>query len=301
MPTLIGYARVSTADQNPQLQLDALAEAKCDRIVHERGSGASRARPVLAKLILDLKPGDTLVVWKLDRAARSLPHLLDLIEQIRQAGAHFKCITSPIDTSSAAGTLTLQILGAVAEFERAQIVERTRAGLEAARLRGRRGGNPGLKARDPRALEIASRARRSAFIRSVITRIDDWRPIALKNRPRMSWAAVLSMVNGELPEARRFSYKSLLKHARVAVNEGLVDSEILRRSRSEAFQHIKRHPAYAPVLVALRQTPQPSLKEIAASLEAAGVRTLRGAKTWSISSVSDLVTKVRATMRTEGV
>jgi DNA invertase Pin-like site-specific DNA recombinase len=141
---LIGYARVSTSDQNLELQLDALKEAGCRRVFEETASGANKARPQLRDALDFLQPGDTLVVWKLDRLARSLQQLIEVIEQLHKRGCGFKSLTEAIDTTTAGGRLIFHIFGALAEFERSIIRERTMAGLEAARTRGRRGGRPRL-------------------------------------------------------------------------------------------------------------------------------------------------------------
>ena len=139
---LIGYARVSTEDQTPLPQSQALKSAGCVEIHEEQASGGNRARPVLARVLERISKGDTLVVVRIDRLARSLSHLLEVIERLEAKGAFFRSLTDPIDTSSPQGKFTLQILGAAAEFERALIRERTTAGLVEARQRGRKGGRP---------------------------------------------------------------------------------------------------------------------------------------------------------------
>lgn len=136
----IGYARVSTAEQNLDLQIDALQKAGCDVIYQEKGSGKNSDRPELMHTMMALRPGDSLVVWRLDRLSRSLSDLIKIVNELDQKEIHFESITEKIDTGSAAGKLTLHIFGALAEFERNVIKERTRAGLEAARARGRKGG-----------------------------------------------------------------------------------------------------------------------------------------------------------------
>lgn len=139
----IGYARVSTLDQNPDLQLERLREAGCERIITEKASGARADRPELTRLLRDiLREGDTLVVWKLDRLARSLKQLIDTAEDLKGRGIGFVSVTDAIDTSSSGGMLVFHMLGAIAEFERALIRERTTAGLAEARRRGRVGGRP---------------------------------------------------------------------------------------------------------------------------------------------------------------
>lgn len=139
---LIGYARVSTQDQNPQLQLDALTQAGCEKVFVEKASGAQRDRPELKAALEFLRPGDTLVVWKLDRLARSLKQLIETVESLEQQEMGFRSITEAIDTTTSGGRLVFHIFGALAEFERSIIRERTLAGLASARARGRMGGRP---------------------------------------------------------------------------------------------------------------------------------------------------------------
>lgn len=151
----VGYARVSTQDQDLALQLDALQAAGCERIFTEKASGAQRDRPQLHAALDYMRPDDTLVVWKLDRLARSLRQLLDTVEVLHDRHMGLRSLTEAIDTSTPGGTLVFHLFGALAEFERAIIRERTRAGLEAARARGRTGGRPpALSAAD----KIAARA-----------------------------------------------------------------------------------------------------------------------------------------------
>jgi len=139
----IGYARVSTDEQNLALQLDALKAAGCDHVFTDQGvSGAVVERNGLSQAIQAVGAGDVLVVWKLDRLGRSMAFLVSLIEKLRRDGAGFQSLTDGIDTTSAAGKLVFHIMGALAEFERSLIAERTRAGMAAARLRGKHVGRP---------------------------------------------------------------------------------------------------------------------------------------------------------------
>lgn len=139
---LVGYARVSTQDQNPAMQLDALTAAGCERLFTEKASGAQRDRPELAAALSFMRKGDSLVVWRLDRLARSLPQLIETVAQLESEGIGLRSLTEAIDTTTAGGKLIFHIFGALAEFERSVIRERTRAGLKAARERGRKGGRP---------------------------------------------------------------------------------------------------------------------------------------------------------------
>ncbi|MEW8419016.1 MAG: recombinase family protein [Candidatus Thiodiazotropha endolucinida] len=136
----IGYARVSTQDQNPDLQLDALTGAGCEQVFHEKVSGRIRARPELEACLRTLRKGDTLVVWRLDRLGRSLKDLVEIVHGLESQGVAFQSLTESIDTSSAGGRLVFHVFGALAEFEHNLIADRTRAGLAAARARGRKGG-----------------------------------------------------------------------------------------------------------------------------------------------------------------
>jgi DNA invertase Pin-like site-specific DNA recombinase len=151
---LIGYARVSTVDQDLALQRDALRQAGCERIFEEAASGAKENRPELAKALDHMRKGDTLVVWKLDRLARSMKQLIETVAQLEAAGVKFRSITENLGTDSAGGRFVFHVFGALAEFERSLIRERTNAGLKAARARGRKGGRPkSMTAEDGQAAE----------------------------------------------------------------------------------------------------------------------------------------------------
>jgi DNA invertase Pin-like site-specific DNA recombinase len=139
---LIGYARVSTDDQNLDLQRDALQKAECEQIYTDRVSGTKATRPGLIETLSHLRPGDTLVVWRLDRLGRSLRHLIDTVTDLQEREIGFKSLQESIDTTTSGGKLVFHIFGALAEFEREIIKERTKAGLTAARARGKSGGRP---------------------------------------------------------------------------------------------------------------------------------------------------------------
>ena len=137
---LIGYVRVSTNDQNTDLQRNALKSANCEQIFEDKISGKTSERPGLKRALRTLKEGDTLVVWKLDRLGRSMRHLVMLTEELRERGVNFRSLTDSINTSTPMGRFFFHVMGALAEMERELIVERTRAGLSAAREKGRIGG-----------------------------------------------------------------------------------------------------------------------------------------------------------------
>jgi DNA invertase Pin-like site-specific DNA recombinase len=150
---LIGYARVSTQEQTLNLQQDALQKVGCDRIFTDTASGSKAERKGLEQALNYVRKGDTLVVWRLDRLGRSLPHLIATMTDLEAQGIGFKSLTENIDTTTSGGKLIFHIFGALAEFERNLIRERTQAGLIAARKRGRMGGRP--KALTPRQIRIA--------------------------------------------------------------------------------------------------------------------------------------------------
>ena len=158
--TLIGYARVSTRVQDLALQLDALDHVGCERIYRDIGSGTIRRRPELDKCLDYLRAGDTLVVWRLDRLGRSVRHLVDLIGELHDRSIAFRSLTEAIDTATPAGRLQLHLFAALAEFERELIRERSAAGREAARARGRLGGRPTLITPEKLAAAEAMRAQR---------------------------------------------------------------------------------------------------------------------------------------------
>lgn len=152
----IGYARVSTRDQNLDLQLDALKRAGCERIYQDVASGSTTARPALDELLGQLRAGDVLVIWKLDRMGRSLKHLVELVGNLIERKVALLSLNDPIDTTSAQGRLVFNLFASLAEFERELIRERTQAGLTAARARGRVGGRP--KGLSPQAQATAMAA-----------------------------------------------------------------------------------------------------------------------------------------------
>jgi DNA invertase Pin-like site-specific DNA recombinase len=175
---LIGYARVSTRAQDLALQLDALEHDGCERVYQDVGSGSIRSRPQLDACLEHLLPGDTLVVWRLDRLGRSLRHLIDVIADLKQREIAFRSLRESIDTTTATGRLQLHLFAALAEFERELIRERSTAGRDAARARGRQGGRPSVitpellaaatAMRDKRELTMAQIARTLKIGRSTL-------------------------------------------------------------------------------------------------------------------------------------
>jgi DNA invertase Pin-like site-specific DNA recombinase len=165
-----GYARVSTDEQKTHAQTDALRDAGCDVILEEKRSGGTMARPVLLKLLSSLQRGDVVIVYKMDRIARSLRDLMTIQERVHSAGADFKSLTEVIDTTSPAGRMIFQILGAFAEFERAIIRERTTVGLHAAMERGAKPGQP-RKISDDKLPDLVKQWESGAYTKSALAHL----------------------------------------------------------------------------------------------------------------------------------
>lgn len=190
---LIGYARVSTKDQETRLQLDALQGAGVAKVFEEKASGAAADRPVLKACLSSLRKGDTLVVWRVDRVARSLKHLLAILEHLENVGAGIRSLSEPLDTSSPLGVFVLQSLGAVAQLERGMIRERVIAGQVAAISRGQRHGRPrtltpeqesAVRLMAGRGATQAGIARYLGVSRAVVDRVmNPWRPRYQPYRP----------------------------------------------------------------------------------------------------------------------
>jgi DNA invertase Pin-like site-specific DNA recombinase len=286
---LIGYARISTDEQSTLPQTAALKAAGCIEIHEEQASGGDRARPVLARVLERVGQGDTLVVVRIDRLARSLSHLLDIIERLAAKGASFRSLQDPIDTASPQGKFTLQVLGAAAEFERALIRERTKAGLASARTKGRVGGNPGLRSRDVDALRKIRLARQDAYMAQLNATATDWVPHVRRLRPTMAWEDVLRVVNGPLPEAQRWTQGRLLRAVHAYVRDGFLSTSVL--GRSEPRLKDDRLPA---IVAAMKgANPEVTLQGICDRLEEMRERTPRGRAKWQPSSVSLLLKRAQ--------
>lgn len=293
---MIGYARVSTDAQETATQRRALVAAGCAEIHEEVASGARRVRPVLNKLLGAIRSGDVLVVMRIDRLARSLAHLLEVIETLEARGAHFRSLGDPIDTASPQGKFTLQLLGATAEFERALIRERTLAGLATARAEGRIGGNPGLRARDPEARARVARARDSAYFDKLNKEAARWLPVVRCFRPRLPWEDVARILHARHPQAPRWSTERLRRASARFVREGLLDPVVLDRAPPP-----RRDDRLLAIIAGIRgAAPDMPLREIAARLEALREPTPRGRATWATSSVAHLLNRARKAGLLEG-
>ncbi|HEY0418045.1 MAG TPA: recombinase family protein, partial [Acetobacteraceae bacterium] len=236
-----------------------------------------------ARLLRDIRPGETLVVVRLDRLARSVAHLLGVIEQLESKGAHFRSLCDPIDTTTPQGMFSLQVLGAVAQLERALIAERTKAGLQAARARGRIGGNPGLRAGDPQAIGKVRMARDTAYLDAVLAQLDEWLPTVRRMRPQQPWGDVVRVLN-RTGEAR-WTEERLRRTMRRLAAEGIVERSLL----TPAVRPTSDDRLVALVAGIATAAPDRTLQQIAAQLEAMRERTPRGGTRWHPSSVRNLL------------
>ena len=283
---LIGYARVSTDEQATEAQEMELRSAGCDQIVQEHGSGASRVRPALSRLLRELGPGDTLVVVRLDRLARSVSHLLEVIEDLSAKGAHFRSLRDPIDTSTPQGMFSLQVLGAVAQLERALISERTKAGIRAAKAKGRLPGNPGIRERRPEALARMTEVQKAAYGARIQASANQWLPTVRRMRPDHTWDDIARVLQqGGLdwtPERLRRAVKWL-------VSEHMADPGLLKKSPA----HLPEDRLMTLVAGIHASNPGLTLREICLQLEQLRERTPRGGSKWSPSSVKNPIDRAR--------
>lgn len=279
---LIGYARVSTDEQATEAQEIELRSAGCAVIVQEHGSGASRARPALSKLLREINAGDTLVVVRLDRLARSVSHLLEVIEDLTARNAHFRSLRDPIDTSTPQGMFSLQVLGAVAQLERALISERTKAGIKAAKAKGRLPGNPGIRERRPEALAKMTAVQKAAYGDRIQASANQWLPTVRRMRPDHTWDDIARVLKQRgldwTPERLRRALKWM-------VAERMADPALLRKSPPR----LPEDRLMTLVAGIHSSNPDLTLREIAAQLERLHERTPRGGSKWSPSSVKNLI------------
>ena len=287
--SLVGYARVSTDLRDTAAQRRELKAAGCTEIHEEFASGTMRARPVLAKLVASPGRGDVLVVVRIYRLARSLSHLLEVIETLEAKGAHFRSLGDPIDTTSPQGKFTLQILGATAEFERALIRERTLAGLASAREKGRVGGNPGLRNRDPEAIAKVARARVRSYFHKLNKEAQQWLPAVRQFRPRLPWENVVRIINSRHPGATPWTVERLRRAAGRFVMDRLLDREVLDRAPPS-----QKDDRLLAIIAGIKSSaPEMTLKEIAQRLEAMREPTPLGRSKWATSSVAHLLERAK--------
>jgi Resolvase, N terminal domain len=224
-------------------------------------------------------------VVRLDRLARSVSHLLAVIEQLEAGGAHFRSLRDPIDTSTPQGMFSLQVLGAVAQLERALIAERTKAGLNAARSRGRVGGNPGLRSGDLDAIRKLRASRDATHLAGVVAQLDTWLPTVRRMRPDQPWGDVARVLNRD--QAGTWTVERLRRTVRRLADEGIIEVRLLDRARRQGGDD-RLVRLVANIAAA---APNRTLQQIAAQLETMRERTPRGGTRWHPSSVKHLLTR----------
>jgi DNA invertase Pin-like site-specific DNA recombinase len=291
---LIGYARVSTGDQNLGPQLDGLKAAGCAKIFEEHASGAMRSRPQLAHALAAVGRGDTLMVARIDRLARSLSHLLEIVEALRARGAHFRSLGDPIDTTGPSGVLVLQMLGAVAEFERSLIRERVKAGIAAAKARGRAGGNIGLRNRDPAVIASLKTARHHARLMRLIPHTPDFLPLVQRLRPATGWEKVVAAVNAALPRSRSpYTRDKLVRSVKALVQEGMADKMLLDPAPKSGRRKKPTTDRAMEIAASFKSgRPKATLADVAGELERMKVLPPSG-RAWAPSSVKALLDRAK--------
>lgn len=289
----IGYARVSTEEQTTEGQIDALKAAGCTTVFTENGSGGDPKRPVLANTIASLRKGDTLVVVRIDRLARSVVHLLEIIDSLQKRGISFRSLSDPIDTTSPQGRFTLQILGSVAEFERALIRERTVAGMAVSRKNGKKAGNPGLRRRDPEAIAKIVAAGNAQRQQAVNRLAPDIVPVIASLRPTVPWDGVAEILNQKgipTPHGNPWQENSIFRVSRRLVADGLLDASVLKSAPR------RRKPDHLLLIVAgiVRMSPDATLDQIGETLREIRQVTPKGSSNWSRASVKALLDQALA-------
>ncbi|NDR55437.1 recombinase family protein [Aliiruegeria sabulilitoris] len=303
---IVGYARVSTEDQTNAAQIDQLTAAGCERIFEEKISGAKRQRPRLDRMLAGLSTGDLVIVSKFDRLARSLIDLLNIVDTIREAGADFRSLAEEINTATPSGRLQFHVFGALAEFERERISERTKEGIAAAKRRGRLPGNPALRARDPVAIAELQTRRAEAYFDAINASAHLWLPIVKScrptendklaalplQRPTLPWSQVLPRINsafaGQVPPLPRWTERRLLRAVHRFVEDGLLHADTLASAPARPASGLVR-----TVAAMKRSNPRMRLCDIANELEALGIATPRGHSKWSTGSVGNLVRRAK--------
>ena len=275
---LIGYARVSTEDQAHDAQLDELRLLAVPRSTRSMDPGQAEFGRCCRGSSARSRPDEVLVVVRLDRLARSVSHLLEVIETLEARKAHFRSLRDPIDTSTPQGIFSLQVLGAVAQLERSLISERTRAGIMAAKARGKKPGNPGMRERRPEAIRKVALAREKAYLDELIVSADQWMPTVRRMRPHHPWEDVVRVLHDN---GQAWTVARLRRAVGKLVSQHMADPALLRPAPRKSPED-RLMTLIAGIAMA---DPRLSLRDIGAQLERMRERTPRGGLTWSASSV----------------
>lgn len=272
---LIGYARVSTADQNTDTQRDLLLAQGCELVFTDVASGGTRERPGLNDALEALRPGDTLLFTRLDRIARSLTNLLEIAKSVQDRGADFRALNDHFDISSSQGRLMMQMLGSFAEFERAIIKERTRAGMAAAKGRGAKIGNPAFHSRDPVQLALMRAQRADTILQRSRDALRPHLRLIRQLRPATPWKTVLAQINANRPEGDRLHMTTFKAHLRRLARAGDIEAAVSGRAMGESAD-----AALAMTRDRLLRDKQASFHDIATMLNEEGLKPSR-ANQWT--------------------
>ncbi|WP_432443653.1 recombinase family protein [Rhizobium grahamii] len=275
---LVGYARISPDAHRTDTQVAELRAAGCDQIRQDHASGTSDNRPVLEKVLSELTEGETLVVTNLDRLGQSAANLLQLIVRLLARGIHFRSLHDPIDTATSQGMFALEVLGAIVRLDRSVTAERTRAGMKAAKAKGKLAGNPGLRDGLPEARAAISRAREKAYLDDLQSSSESWLPVVQQLRPQHSWENIALILNRR---GQDWTVERLRRAVHRMVREKHADPELLARS-SRRIPEDRLMKLVAAVAIA---DPTLSLRGIAAQLDKMGEVPARGGRKWQPSSV----------------
>lgn len=279
----IGYARSSSQEEANESQVTALRAAGCRLVHEERVVAGSQYRPVLSKLLHDIRPGDVVVVVGLDRIALSVSHLLDVLTELEKRGAHFRSLDGAINTTATQGFTCVPVLRAVLHLERTLKTERARNGIKTARERGKLPGNPGLRERRSEAIELAAAARRRGYISNLMGSASNWLPVVRRMRPQHSWQDVVRVLNDD--QEQNWTVEKLRRAVHRLVSEKVAEPTLLDRSP-------RRPPEdrlMALVTGIALSNPELSLRDIAQQLDRMGQRPPRGGRHWATSSVKALL------------
>jgi hypothetical protein len=241
---------------------------------------------VLARVMREIRPGEVLVVVRLDRLARSVSHLLEVIETLEAKKAHFRSLRDPIDTSTPQGMFSLQVLGAVAQLERTLISERTKAGIKAAKARGKKPGNPGMRERRPEAIRKIAVAREKVYLDELIAGAVRWMPTVRRMRPEHPWEDVVRVLTDS---GQSWTVARLRRAVGKLASQHMADPALLRPAPRKSPED-----RLMTLIAGIAMTdPSLSLRDIGAQLERMRERTPRGSLTWSASSVKKQLDRAR--------
>jgi DNA invertase Pin-like site-specific DNA recombinase len=275
---VIGYVHRAAPAETSGAQFEVLREAGCRQIVEEIATDTHRVRPLLSKLLQELRSRDLLVVLSLDQLAWSAAGLLEVVEHLEARGAYLRSLSDGIDTAAAGRLPATLWVRALVRFEKAVSAERTKAGIEAAKAAGRLGGNPGLRSRHPEAIRAVVAGRGRAHKERLLEGAEHWLPTVERLRPQHSWREVTRILNHK---GQSWTIEKLRRAVHRLVQEGIVPNDLVA--------HAPRRPPEDRLMTLVAGVavshPEFSLREIAAELERMGERTSRGRRQWAASSV----------------